>query len=902
MKAIMIINVGLFIAGAVALTKSVLYMDRDWRLNSRNRLLSFMGAWAFVWCAGYALMGMEESFSAAFYMRNVGLLGVIAFMTTEFWFLTYVSGTIKKGKKLILAVISVASVVDYILFSRGGAQEFTRVGDRTCYYANESFARNVHSIYLLILIVVISWMGYLWYKRVELKREKRLVLNIFVVNFCIVVAAIPDTFIPLMGKPSLPTSGFGGVLAYLVICYMEEKYNAFSISASNLSQYIYRYVTVPVLVFSHDDTIAFVNDYGTQFLGLEGKEVKRLDQIFEITGEESNRLFYEIKAHEEVKQEYKLKSLHDQKRCRLNFTCIRDSYGETYCIICFVNDMSDEIKKVEALKLVRNELQREVDEKTRQAEWAIFQAIATVANAIDAKDEYTKGHSVRVAEYSAELARAIGWNDTQIENLHSIALLHDIGKIGVPDSVLNKPERLTEMEVELIKSHTTIGGEILKDITLIDHLSDGAMYHHERFDGNGYPKRLKGEEIPIEARIICIADAYDAMNTDRVYRNKLPLDVIQEQLRAGKEVQFDPELVDIFLMLLSAGKLSGDEAVEVDEHHASERTGRLLQSLIHKNMQKHKESDGQDAVKDLGERDYLTGVYERQIGEGYTEAIMQESAGCLAVIDIDNLRRVNSTYGHLAGDSALKLLSQILLEHKQDGIVARYGGDEFLFYMKMQNQEEIQKVLEEILYSYKCQRDAQPSLKRTSLSVGLCRNRKGDSYEQIYQNASKALYNVKQTGKSRYGFYQDTKRAAANYASIDLRRLVEVLEHDNQAVAGENMEQQELKRIASYITKYSRNYTGTVKIAMITICHNGTEEKSLEQQEYLMRCMHVAIMNNLGDTKAATRFSSVQYLAIFLCEEQQAVETVNQIFKRFYRICNDRDIDVSYEMKECKMR
>lgn len=184
-----------------------------------------------------------------------------------------------------------------------------------------------------------------------------------------------------------------------------------------------------------------------------------------------------------------------------------------------------------------------------------FKMLETLAGTIDAKDKYTNGHSLRVAEYSTRLASALGWDIERIEKLRYEAILHDIGKIGVPDIILNKPDKLSEMEFGLIKSHTVIGADILKNMVAVPNASEVAKHHHERYDGNGYPSGLKGKEIPINARIVGIADAYDAMNSDRIYRKALKPKVIRDELVGGRGTQFDPELLDIFLELFDEKKL-----------------------------------------------------------------------------------------------------------------------------------------------------------------------------------------------------------------------------------------------------------------------------------------------------------------------------------------------------------
>lgn len=180
------------------------------------------------------------------------------------------------------------------------------------------------------------------------------------------------------------------------------------------------------------------------------------------------------------------------------------------------------------------------------------QSLLTFAGAIDAKDKYTKDHSTRVAHYSRELARRMGMSEEEQENIYYIALLHDVGKIGIPDQVLNKPGRLTDEEFHLIQTHPSIGGEILKNFTALEGIAEGARYHHERYDGKGYCEGKAGEDIPLMARIIAVADAYDAMSSDRCYRKGLPREVIEEELKKGSGSQFDPQIVPHMLDIIEA--------------------------------------------------------------------------------------------------------------------------------------------------------------------------------------------------------------------------------------------------------------------------------------------------------------------------------------------------------------
>ena len=185
----------------------------------------------------------------------------------------------------------------------------------------------------------------------------------------------------------------------------------------------------------------------------------------------------------------------------------------------------------------------------------IRESIETFTGFIDAKDEYTNGHSNRVADYTRLIAQKMGFEGEDLDRIYYVALLHDCGKIGVPDNILRKPGRLTDEEFEVIKSHTVIGGQILSRFKSLKDVNEGALYHHERYDGKGYPSGKAGEDIPLIARMICVADSYDAMNSNRVYRKKLRREDIFEEIEKNKGKQFDPKIADILIALIKEGRI-----------------------------------------------------------------------------------------------------------------------------------------------------------------------------------------------------------------------------------------------------------------------------------------------------------------------------------------------------------
>ena len=191
----------------------------------------------------------------------------------------------------------------------------------------------------------------------------------------------------------------------------------------------------------------------------------------------------------------------------------------------------------------------ELDLEKQSYEELTLETLSSLAHVIDAKDHYTNGHSFRVAAYSKGIAEELGMNYSECEQIYFAGLIHDVGKIGINEKILTKPGHLNEDEYQIIKSHSQLGGDILKGIKEFPIFEKVARSHHERYDGSGYPDKLKGEEIPFEARIVAIADTFDAMTSDRSYRKALNDEVAIKELIKYKGSQFDPQLVDIFIKL-----------------------------------------------------------------------------------------------------------------------------------------------------------------------------------------------------------------------------------------------------------------------------------------------------------------------------------------------------------------
>lgn len=218
------------------------------------------------------------------------------------------------------------------------------------------------------------------------------------------------------------------------------------------------------------------------------------------------------------------------------------------------------VKKVEQvleLEYLHRNLKEEVHRQTQLAEERLAsserlfeETVMALAKTIDAKDAYTRGHSQRVARYARHIAYKLGWLEEEQRRIYFMGLLHDIGKIGVPEAIINKTTHLTDEEYGKIKQHTVIGSEILDLVAEFPELAIGARSHHERYDGKGYPDGFAGSQIPVYARVIAVADAYDAMTSRRSYRDVLPQEVVRSEIVKGRGTQFDPQFADVMLQII----------------------------------------------------------------------------------------------------------------------------------------------------------------------------------------------------------------------------------------------------------------------------------------------------------------------------------------------------------------
>ncbi len=552
--------------------------------------------------------------------------------------------------------------------------------------------------------------------------------------------------------------------------------------------------------------------------------------------------------------------------------------------------MMSRIKSTIELDGYRRALQRRLDEKTKEMERVTIQAIMTVANTVDAKDDYTKGHSMRVAAYAETLAQRLGWSEEEIQNIYYVAMLHDVGKIGVPDAVLNKPFKLTDVEFRLIKGHTIMGAEILKDFKMFPNINIGAKYHHERYDGRGYPEGLKGESIPLVARVIGLVDSYDAMTSNRVYRKRLTDDIVMEELKKGKGSQWDPDLVDIFVELIEEGTLEKKWMPEEDMASPIFDSEKIFGSVMRN-----------ESVLDVP-TDYLTGLLSKRKGEHEISTSLRIAGGCLMIIDLDHFERINMEYGHLAGDYALKVTADVLKEVCGNDILCRSGEDEFLFYIEgLQGRDAAIDKVNEILELFKKKQQDEEILQKTALSIGISLSGvDGREYEELYRRADKALYHVKQNEGISYGFYQGTGLVRTpEQSKEDLRKVMDIIRKRDDYKGAFQIEYGEFGHVYDFVNHLSQRSHQKTQILLFTLFSSDGSDVKLERMETAMQCMEQAICKSLRGVDVGTRFSSSQFLVVLLGTEKENIRIVtDRIVQNYFKLFGGKDITLTYDIAD----
>ena len=320
------------------------YFKREKNAGALRYYMLVMGFFGALWSGGYGIMGFTETGEAAAVFRAVGLVGVVGFMMTEALMIAYMVELPKWLFRAYAMIFGIFAVVDLYFFIPD-QHIFVRLNGRMCYYSTNSFGRMVHNIFLAFVAVTMIAMAILWVHKEKPKRQSYYVRAAILANIAILFSIIPDTILPMLGKPSFPSSAYGMFLTYMITWFWATRFNAFSITVGNLSQYIYESANTAILIFDEYFRLVLANPYGQELLGIKKIENQKLMQLFQGTDAEFGRIKDGILRDNKGVAE--LVSVHGAISCSLNFSLARDFHDDPYCIVCFVYDLTKEKNMLE---------------------------------------------------------------------------------------------------------------------------------------------------------------------------------------------------------------------------------------------------------------------------------------------------------------------------------------------------------------------------------------------------------------------------------------------------------------------------------------------------------------------------------------------------------------------------
>lgn len=320
------------------------YFMREKNAGALRYYMLVMGFFGALWSGGYGIMGFTETGEVAAVFRAVGLVGVAGFMMTEALMIAYMVELPKWLFRAYAMIFGIVAVADLYFFIPD-QHTFVRLNGRMCYYTTNSFGRMVHSIFLAFVAVTMIAMAILWVHKEKLKRQSYYVRAAILANIAILFSIIPDTILPMLGKPSFPSSAYGMFLTYMITWFWATRFNAFSITVGNLSQYIYESANTAILIFDEYFRLVLANPYGQELLGIKKIENQKLMQLFQGTDAEFGRIKDGILRDNKGVAE--LVSVHGAISCSLNFSLARDFHDDPYCIVCFVYDLTKEKNMLE---------------------------------------------------------------------------------------------------------------------------------------------------------------------------------------------------------------------------------------------------------------------------------------------------------------------------------------------------------------------------------------------------------------------------------------------------------------------------------------------------------------------------------------------------------------------------
>ena len=301
------------------------------------------------------------------------------------------------------------------------------------------------------------------------------------------------------------------------------------------------------------------------------------------------------------------------------------------------------------------------------------------------------------------------------------------------------------------------------------------------------------------------------------------------------------------------------------------------------------------------EFDYLTGILNRRSGEYRIAEQLSKGEGALAVIDLDNFKMVNDTFGHMMGDYVLKQVSDILKMHEKEHIVCRMAGDEFILFIRdVTCAEEVVPVVDAILDSFNARCEKDDILANTSLSIGIAlTTQEGKNYKKLFRCADRAMYYVKQNGKGGYSFHNSEETKYDNSTKVDLERLVNSIRHVNGGKGAYRVEYQQFLKISEFVEKYTKRNHQNLQLVLLTIDFDRSVSMELDERDDLMKDLELSVAKALRSVDVCTRFSSAQLLLLLVDTTQEYVApTVQRILSQFYNLHNPVDVKIIYETED----
>ena len=557
------------------------------------------------------------------------------------------------------------------------------------------------------------------------------------------------------------------------------------------------------------------------------------------------------------------------------------------------------IEAIIELDSLRKKLEIEVSKKTRQLETSALQVVSCVADIVDDKNIYTKGHSVRVAGYAEEIARRLGLHDKEIYNVYYTSLLHDIGRLIVQDEPFNKFEcELTNEEREVLWRHCEAGADLLKEFTIIDNIEYGARYHHDRYDGIGNLSGFSGEQIPLVARIISVANAYDNMKSFRCYRKPLSDNEAVELLKREKGCMFDPEITDIMLDMIS-------EDYKLNSFLGSYQNeiAQFGNAILHKVI-----SEYTDEIKVEAQKDALTGLWDRKYTESAVNEYLERESndGVMFMLDMDNFKTINDRYGHIKGDEVLIKFAEVIRTccDKND-IICRIGGDEFVIFSKGRISALNSKAKAETIIRT-LRENTFLSIFDFSVSIGIViAPNDGMTFIDLYNNADKALYYVKQNGKGGSHFYSDIELMGNdNCATIaDLEFIKNMFEDKDSEKGALKCEYGNFKNIYKFIERCISRTQQNVELVLLTLTDVKGEMPDVLTLKKANDILSRAVCENVRRGDVFTSFSSSQYVVILInVNEHFGSLVAERIRTRFYLAKGELPVELKYDLQPITVR